>query len=490
MTVSCATPTFSPSRMIALFLGLLMVGLLSACGGGKGQVGLPTGTALFSTAPAGLTLTQGAVASYTVGGGTPTYSVNTSNRDVATATVAATSITITATGVGTAAISVTDAAGATLTIPLTVSAGAGTPAPIPRTFFMTAPAALTVAAGATSTYAAGGGKAPYAISSSNAEVVRASVNGNNFVIIGMQTGAAQVLLTDADGTPLTIAVTVGSGAAASGLFSTAPENVGLMVNSSASYTIGGGAGGYATSSANPGIASVALSGTSLVVTAVAAGSTSVRITDSAGALINIGVTVAQVNTPVIALFPSSATGNVGDVLQFLVDGGVPGYTISINNTSIATVAPATVANSGGTFTVRLLNVGTTVATIVDGRGQSTSLPITVGALSTVLRVSPSAFVVGENEMAVIDLNIYGGTGPYRALTSDLRLSSVAVNGSILSLGLGQNGSRCIASITEAGTYVPSGTYDVTVTAVDSLGASATSVMTIKDNGLGLNQGCQ
>ena len=83
----------------------------------------------------------------------------------------------------------------------------------------------------------------------------------------------------------------------------------------------------------------------------------------------------------------------------------------------------------------------------------------------------------------------GGTAPYRVLTSDLRLSSVTVNGSIMSVGLGQNGNRCIASTDEQGVYIPSGTYDVTVTAIDSLGASATAIMTLKDNGLGLNQAC-
>src|SRR4051812_3033253 len=64
--------------------------LISACGGGGGQVGLPTGTALFTDAPGSVTLAIGAKVNYNVGGGTPTYSVASSNRDVATASLTGT----------------------------------------------------------------------------------------------------------------------------------------------------------------------------------------------------------------------------------------------------------------------------------------------------------------------------------------------------------------------------------------------------------------
>ncbi len=473
------------SRFLLMCAGMLIATMLSACGGGTGTVGIATGTALFTNAPAGVTLAVGASASFTVGGGTPIYSVNTSQPNVATATVSGTTLTIKAVGTGSATIAVTDAVGASVSIPVTVGAGSVNPTPL----FTTAPSALTLAVGASGSYSAGGGKPPYVINSSNAAVARASINGDTFVITGMAAGAAQILLTDADGASLSVAVTVGSGALATALFTTAPDDVGLALSTSTSYTVGGGAGGYTATSANASVASVAMNGTSLTVTAVSAGTTDVLVSDSAGATVTIGVTVSPVATPVIEVLPGSATGNVGDVLQFIVNGGVPGYTITVNNTSIATAAPTSVAASGGTFSLRLLNVGNTLATIVDARGQSSSLPITVGALSTVLRVSPSALLIGENSTEVIDLNIFGGTPPYRVVTSDLRLTSVTVNGSTMSVGLGQNGNRCIASTSESGTYIPSGTYDVTLTAIDNLGASATSILTIKDNGLGLNAAC-
>jgi len=59
-----------------------------------------------------------------------------------------------------------------------------------------------------------------------------------------------------------------------------------------------------------------------------------------------------------------------------------------------------------------------------------------------------------------------------------------VAGSILSVGLGTNLNRCINPVDSGGVRVPNGTFDVTITVLDSLGASATSVLTIKDNGRG------
>ena len=98
-------------------------------------------------------------------------------------------------------------------------------------------------------------------------------------------------------------------------------------------------------------------------------------------------------------------------------------------------------------------------------------------------------LVAENSTDTIVLNIYGGTGPYRAFTSDQTLSSVSIVGSTLLIAVGSNADRCVNTIDSSGTYIPNGIFDVTVTAVDSLGASATTIMSIKDNGAGLNAGC-
>jgi len=91
------------------------------------------------------------------------------------------------------------------------------------------------------------------------------------------------------------------------------------------------------------------------------------------------------------------------------------------------------------------------------------------------------------------LNIYGGTAPYSAFTDDLVLSGVSIVGNVFTVGVGTKGNRCIDSIDRtdpaAPVYTPYGTVPVTLTVVDSLGASATSVMTIRDNGVSSTGGC-
>lgn len=443
-------------------------------------------TALYTTAPGSLTLGIGVTETYAIGGGKPAYAVSSSNSGVVKVTVNGTDFTVTGVAAGTAQIAISDTTGSALTLAVTV----GTPA-TPIALFTTAPSSVTVPVGFVVTFAVGGGKAPYAATSSDSVVVRTGVTGTDFVIAGFAIGTAQVVVSDSTGATVAIAVTVnsGSGTPVAQLYTTAPSPVTLAPGAVGSYTVGGGAPGYTANSSDTSVAAVSLSGTALTITAGSAGTARVSIFDSLGALVTVDVTVSQAPVLAVAVAPGSATGNVGDSLVFVVSGGAPGYTVTMNNASIATVAPASVPTNGGSFTISLVNVGTTVATIVDARGQTVSLPITVNQTSTVLRLSPSALMVAENSVNQIDLNIFGGTGPYRAFTSDQTLSSVAISGTTLSVSVGSNGNRCINPITSDGTYVPNGTFDVTITAVDSLGASATSILTIKDNGAGLSAGC-
>ena len=111
---------FPLTRFAQFLMAMMITTLLAACGGGGGKVGLPTGVALFTNAPTSVTLAVGANSSYTIGGGNPTYSASSSNRDVATVTASGTGFTITAVAAGTAIISVTDAVGASVNVPVTV----------------------------------------------------------------------------------------------------------------------------------------------------------------------------------------------------------------------------------------------------------------------------------------------------------------------------------------------------------------------------------
>lgn len=282
-----------------------------------------------------------------------------------------------------------------------------------------------------------------------------------------------------------------------GLYVTAPAAVTIATGTSPTYAIAGGTTPYTVSSSNTAVATASVTGTNLLtINGVSAGTAQILVFDAKGASEATNVTVSQVATTPLEVLPNGASANVGDVLTFKISGGAPGYTIVVNNPSIATVTPSAVTASGGLFNATLHNVGVTVVAVTDALGQTKTFNLTANQTTTLLRLSPDAFTVSETNRDGITLNIYGGTGPYTALTSDLTLSSVSVNGATITIGLGTQGSRCIdgrlgpgstveADLSEdlAGVY----TKSVTITVSDALGASATSVMTIMDNyGIGFD----
>ena len=442
---------------------------------------------LFTSAPSSVSMASGAApATFTIGGGVSPYSASSSNVGNATATVSGTTLIVTSVSVGPATIALLDALGAK--VEFTVTVGSSTVATPLRT---DAPSALTLSTGNVRTYTVAGGQGPYAANSANEGVAKASLAGTTLTVTAIGTGTTQVLVLDASGTQVLIAVTVG-GTAPTALFLAGPANVTVSTGAApATYSIGGGTPPYSAQTSNAAVATVSVTGATLSVSGISVGSASVSIFDSTGVQVGLLVTVSA-NSPVaLSASPSGATGNVGDVLTFTLHGGSPSYSLFSNNTSIATLSTASLGVDGGSFTATLVNVGTAIVSVRDSLGQTTSFVISVTSSTPQLRVSPSTFVVGENENSAITLNVYGGTAPYRVLTSDLVKSSATVTGSIVTTSPGTSTNRCINPVTDATppVYIRGGTYDVTFTVIDSLGASATSVMTIRDNSAGDGVGC-
>jgi len=445
----------------------------------------PIGTAIpiYIAAAGAVTMEPGAKAVYVVGGGSAPYVATSSNINVAKAEVANNVLTVNAVSAGSAQILVFDATGVSTAIALTVGSGGGSSVEL----YATAGTGVVTSKGGSNTYIIGGGKAPYKATSSNSSVVTvpSNVSGTEFTISSIAVGSSQVTIFDATGASVSFSATVSSGDSGVSLFTTAGNSVTLAVGNSDTYVIGGGVAPYSSTSSNASVVTAkVISGTTLELSPVAVGSTQVTVYDNSGNSITIGVTVAATTIAEIDVQPNGASGNVGDGLKFLVSGGKPPYAITVNNTSIASVAPATVSSSGGDFTATLLNVGSTVVTITDAAGQIKAFTLTSSQINTILRLSPNPFLLSEDSTDIINLNIFGGTGPYRAFTSDQRLSSVSVAGSVLSVGLGTNANRCFTPFDSSGVRVPFGTFDVTITVLDSLGAAATSTMTLKDNGRG------
>lgn len=532
----------------------------------------PTGiaTPFYLAAPSSVTMAIGAKSTYSLGGGTAPYIVSSSNNAVANASLNALSnaVTVDALREGEAQILVFDAIGTKVSIELTVGSGNANPTPL----YTTAGTGVIMPKVATNTYIIGGGKSPYTVTSSNTRVATVSMgpSSTTFSVTSVAVGSAAVSVFDATGNSVNFSVTVSASDSNINLFTTAGDVITLPIGVSDSYVIGGGSAPYIVSSSNVGVARATVNGSRLEITPVSAGSASITVFDSSGASVTINLTVTNtnstpidvqpngasgnvgnilqfllsagkppyaitVNNPGIATVspltvnasggsfnatllnegittvtiidalgqfkaitltvspgtpslvnvqPDGAGGNVGDALQFLISSGTPPYAITVNNPSIASVTPSSVLTSGGSFTANLLNVGTTVVTITDALGQIKAFSLTASQINTSLRLSPNPFLIGEDSTATVNLNIFGGTPPYRAYTSDERLSRVSVVGSVLSVAPGTNGDRCFTAIDTDGKRILFGTFDVTITVLDSLGAAATSIMTIKDNGRG------
>lgn len=444
--------------------------------------------ALFTTAPSDVTIAVSATPNYTISGGTAPYTVSSSNTVVAVANVVGgNTLTIAGTSAGAAKVVVFDTTGKFVTVNVTVGSGSSV---IP--LYTTAPSAITISAGGARTFTIGGGTAPYTVTSGNTLVAYATLlaaDGTSMSVTGIAGGSTQVNVLDSKGALVSISVTVPA-ATVVPLYTTAPSAVTLAVGASTNYTIGGGTGPYTVVSDKVSVATANWGGGSFSVTGISAGSANAVITDAVGAKLTVAVTVSPTTSIPLVVTPSTTTASVGDVLKFSVSGGSPTYSVAVNNLSVATAAPTSAIASGGTFAVTLLKVGSTTVAVTDALGQTVTLTLTVNAATATLRLSPSAMEVGEDNSATIALSIYGGTAPYHAFTSDLGLSAVTITGTTLNVAVGTNGTRCITPVTSGGVYIISGSYNVTLTVVDSLGSSAISVLTIRDNGRGATpSGC-
>jgi hypothetical protein len=196
-------------RRLSYLMMFLMAVLLAACGGGGGSPGLSSGpvSAFSVTAPAALTMQVGLIQSFAIQGGVKPYSVFSSDAAVAVGwmvgdnTVALGTVTA-----GKATVTIQDVKGSKFD--MVVTSGSST------AFYTTAAATMTITPGAaySQTYTLGGGTGPYVATSSFPSVATVVVNGKQMTITGMQISAttSNIIIRDAAGATLTVAVTVGT----------------------------------------------------------------------------------------------------------------------------------------------------------------------------------------------------------------------------------------------------------------------------------------
>ena len=473
----------------------------------------------LSVLPATAQVQTGATTQLVLKGGSGRYVVSSDNPRVATATASGVVVVVTGGAVaGNATITIRDESDTSKVVTLPVTVTAGTTPGLPS--LTTSPQTVTLQSGASADVLLSGGSGRYDFAVSNSATASATLTGNKLTITaGAVNGMATVTVRDqADPSrSVVVSVTVNGGAGSSTTLAASPQALTVQSGAAADVLLSGGSGKFDFAVSNTAVATAKLDGNKLTVTAgTTSGSATVTVRDQADQvrMVVIAVTVITGAAPVkpMAASPSAATGSVSETLQFLLQNGTAPYSVVVSNPSIATVTLPVVANL---VNVELKQAGQATLVVTDANGQTLNIQVTANQTQQAsLRFAPSAFEIGEDSLLPVTLTVFGGTGPYRAVTSDMTLSSVAVNTdpdtklTEFTVGLGTRTNRCInpikpgssttitdpvtgqvSTVTTGDEYIPRGSFDVVLTVVDSGGAFATSTMTIRDNGSGMPGSC-
>jgi hypothetical protein len=254
--------------------------------------------ALFTTAPAAVTVAVASAPSYAVGGGTGPYTATSSNTSIATVSLSGSNLTISGVASGNANIVVRDSTGAVVTVAVTVPA-AGTLA-----LFTTAPSAVTIAIGAKPEYSVGGGTGPYTSTSNNASIATTTLRDNNLTITGVAVGSAIISVRDSAGTVVNVNASIGTAPLV-----ITPNSATGIIDDTLVATITGGTAPFRASVGNTLIASALVTGVSgnqLEIKLKQVGTTVVTVLDANNQSIPYNLTV-NAATPGIRLSPSQLT---------------------------------------------------------------------------------------------------------------------------------------------------------------------------------------
>jgi hypothetical protein len=424
-----------------------------------------------TSAPSNLTLQVGTSQAFVASGGAPGYSATSANPSVVTATMFGSVFNLTGISPGTTTVNVSDGIGTSLTLNVTVQSAGNV------SLFTTAPSGgVTVPLSQAVSFSVGGGvpftgSVPYLISSSNNGVATATLVGNTLTINGGSSGTASIVVRDSANSTITIPVTV---APVTALFTTAPPRVSLAIGTSQTFQISGGSGSYLLSSDNPSVASVpATSSGNLVITAAAPGSANIQITDTANTkVLTVAVTVSSGVTSLTTTAPSAISIAVSTQQTYSITGGSGAYVITNTNPFNVQATITGSGPTGGVLTLSGLLVGSSTVTVRDSVGNQVVLGVTVIPPGNVVSLLPEALTVSESPTPFeVDLQVFGGTGPYRAFTSDLSITNVSISGTQLKVIVTNGTTACVT-----------GDKTVTLTVIDSAGATATSALTVKDTG--------
>lgn len=203
------------------------------------------------------------------------------------------------------------------------------------------------------------------------------------------------------------------------LTTTAPAGLTLKHGEAQSFTISGGSAPYVAVTNNSGIAAAAVSGNTLTIGAVGPGSATISVLDSKNVSLGVGVSVVVPDLATTA--PSAVTLAVGagSAQTYAISGGVPPYTATSSNTSVAAVSQQT----GTTFTITGLTSGTATILLRDSLGKTINVAATVSPPLALFTTAPNSLALNIGDAGTFTIS--GGAAPYTISSSNPAAVSVS-----------------------------------------------------------------
>lgn len=468
------------TTLIAICLSLA----LTACGGGYEGSPAPntvTNLPLTVATTGAVTLVPTEMGRYEVTGGTRPYTAKSQNAAIAIASISDGTLSVAAVkgDVAPVAVTVSDAKGNQALVQVTVTNNPQ------QGSFTLSERLLSVLPGATRAITITGGTAPFAVSALKPGVATASVTGSVVTVSGLAEGAdAEIRVIDGKGHVQSAFVTVAApmpSASGLALFSNLPTNLSLRPKNARTFTLGGGTAPYTATSSNTAVLTASVRGAALMLQSVGGGNALLTMTDSAGATLSQRIYVTTTSAP-LTLTQSSVTGQVGTQVTVGIAGGMPPYRAA--STASVLLASGAVVR-GDILLLDLAFVGGPGwVTVQDSEDNSATIAVTATAVLSTLSLSPAAATIsellslnalGQPQQTVLPILAVRGVSPYLVFTSHPNLLRPTVSGNTISVTTPGSTASPVPPCVDLST-------PVTITVIDATGASASSIITIADNG--------
>lgn len=208
----------------------------------------------------------------------------------------------------------------------------------------------------------------------------------------------------------------------------APASLVLAVGQSVSYQISGGLPPYASNATDPGVGTAVVSGSTVMVGGYAVGETTITVSPAGGGASKaISLKVIPSIKPLTLQAPSAIALVPGNKVSYLASGGVPPYRVVSSNPNVVV---ATTGTEGITLEAKL--VGSASISVYDsGESEPVTREVTVGPAGKLFTTAPDSMTVAPNSSRMVSIG--GGVAPYQVTSTNLKVVTVDVAGTVLTL---------------------------------------------------------